>query len=1650
MQIAELSRYQIGHPLEDGPDLRLFSLSGKEPGAALALRLLDHDLTHPQDRRRVEELWETRRRLMHPALIAVLDLYWRGRKAGLVVPDLGQEGGWQPYPFDSPLEQRLLDALVISELLVYLHRRGFCCGLLSPVKLWRGPQGVLLNVVEGARPESGRDLSPDRVRYASPEFLQGRPPDALSDLYSLGMLLYRLLTGSPPLQEDDPAALRQKQMLASPADPRRLQPTLPEEAVQIVSSLTHKERPLRPSSADSVVTALRSACASMGLTPRPSPAPPLRAGLTGREPEVDRLRRLLDEYQEDGLSRLLVVRGAAGAGKSRLLERLAKLAASRRIEQLDGEEPWSGSGRVLLLGGRGPAAQALADLHDDPQAGKPGPLMALEECVGESRALPEQHPWLCVIDLAPLTSEESRHLVEDALAESLPPERLQRLLAQGCGNPFFLMECLQQMVRSGELRFRRGRWRRDPLAFRSGAPPASLVESLRRQVEKLPPPLARIMRVLALAGDPLRLSMLAEALDDSLSSTEERLGRLQELRLARLTGTLSNAWASLHHSWAAAALAPTLDAREGRRIHLAVAAGYRKRLCPHSSSAELASAFKHSLRGGDAEQVNLLARPAIEGLEAEAQFAPAARLLEEASASGLLEEAAWRVQLRLLRLLFRCGELERCQRLGSELLDHPQLQESTRRARLLALLARADLLRGEGSKAIDGLERALRHLQGQAPLELDNQVRGELLAALAYRGRRQEARPLARHLLREIEERSRHRSFDKVCHALFLYFYLLRGDSRRAIAWEVKAIDLAFQAGRQERALGRLLSLVLMRAEQGRLSQAASILNYVRRVPALSRHAEAGLFARLAECLLLRRRGRHSQALQRLHELQAANRSANRSRNLGSALHIEQARNYNHLLQPQRALESLQRSRRLLEEEEKFEDALDILLEEVRAWLLLGRSGRARRLLSRPECSLPSPRRLDFALLAARLHLQEGDSAQAIKLAAPLKHHDERGLEALLTTAQAHLAGGEGEEARRLGEQAWQASRAADDDHLQIQALTLLSECDLERDEPSRAALLARRGLQICVRLQAPPLRAGLLGLLGRALARQEQAEAALRCFSQALLILKEALFHLSAGRRRSFARLHIEPLERRRARLLRRHQRADRGSHLVHLRRWMSALDKASQPRQWAPLLLEAVTACLPAAGRVYLAEEQRQEPFQIASRGDCRHDGRALFHQPGSQAFDTLRWQEEGALSRLGIPLIHPSGRQGLLYLECPRQAVSETEIDYLLCLTACLEMRWERHLGSDAAASGRGEENQAQVPVTSQKDDSAIIGRDPAMLELMEQVRRIAPASATVLISGESGTGKELVARALHRFSRRPGPFVAVNCSGMPRDLIESELFGHAKGAFTGAAQDKRGLFEAASGGTLFLDEIASMPAGLQQSLLRALQEGRIRRVGETRERGVNVRVVSASNQPLPELVSQGDFRADLYHRLNVCHLQIPPLRRRSGDVPLLASHFLGRLCRDQGRKVRLSSQAMQTLASYHFPGNVRELHNLIESAFYLAEKRTISADDLRPRLQQQDAGGSSFGRHRQAFQQMISGGTDFWRAVRDPFLERDLSRSDVRRLITLGLTESAGSYRKLTALFNLPDKDYKRFMSFLAHHDCKVDFRPFRSAARESAD
>jgi hypothetical protein len=348
-----------------------------------------------------------------------------------------------------------------------------------------------------------------------------------------------------------------------------------------------------------------------------------------------------------------------------------------------------------------------------------------------------------------------------------------------------------------------------------------------------------------------------------------------------------------------------------------------------------------------------------------------------------------------------------------------------------------------------------------------------------------------------------------------------------------------------------------------------------------------------------------------------------------------------------------------------------------------------------------------------------------------------------------------------------------------------------------------------------------------------------------------------------------------------------------------------------------------------------------------------------------------------------------------------------------------------GSDAAPQGGDPELFRGTSASSRgsgrgSEDSMIVGRSPAMRAVLATIAKVAPTDSTVLITGENGTGKELAARLIQRRSRRAaGPFVVVNCPALPGTLLEAELFGVEKGVATGV-EARPGLLEAANGGTIFLDEVGDMDMPAQAKLLRFIQERTVERLGGRKPIQLDVRLLAATNHDLLKAMSEGRFRQDLYHRLNVVSFTLPPLRERPDDIPLLVEHFLST---DSGPRVTLSPEAMQVLMAHDYPAGVIEPWDLPPSV-----AKGEGAQPVHPARTPAPIDG--------IYEQVVRGGGSFWELVRKPYLRRELGREEVKQIIQIGYREGGRSYKGMARLFGIEDQ-YKKLVDFLRHHDLHAD-------------
>jgi transcriptional regulator with PAS, ATPase and Fis domain len=359
-------------------------------------------------------------------------------------------------------------------------------------------------------------------------------------------------------------------------------------------------------------------------------------------------------------------------------------------------------------------------------------------------------------------------------------------------------------------------------------------------------------------------------------------------------------------------------------------------------------------------------------------------------------------------------------------------------------------------------------------------------------------------------------------------------------------------------------------------------------------------------------------------------------------------------------------------------------------------------------------------------------------------------------------------------------------------------------------------------------------------------------------------------------------------------------------------------------------------------------------------------------------------------------------------------------------------------------------------------SLLGETEAVRSLHEEITYASRCDAKVLVTGESGVGKEVVARLIHANSaRRRAPLITVNCAALTDTLLETELFGHVRGSFTGAYRDRQGALELAHRGTVFMDEVGETSPRMQGLLLRFLEAGEIQRVGsDAIQSRVDVRVIAATNRQLVDSVAAKTFREDLYYRLNVIHIRVPSLRERREDIPAFLDFFLDQFSRQYTvNKPTLSAPTLSLLTEYAWPGNVRELKNIVERLVVRAADTPIEPRDLPLEVLRGTSGEQqqvpavaptvtttpARSASDALFERMVNGGESFWSAVYAPFMSRDLTRDDVRAIVRRGLERTGGNYRVMVELFNMPTDDYKRFLGVLRKYQCHMPFQQFRSAA-----
>ena len=1694
--------YQVLHPLESGPDVAVYLVADRrKSGVSKVLTLLPFDLSQESQRLEFEALFTWRKSLDHPLLVPVYDFAFRGRRIGLVSELVEGDPVSKIFKTGDSWKQPRFLALQLAELLAYLHRREFLCGWMKPTQLFVQSEGRLK--ANFLVPEGKCNGGPGRgtwIRYCAPEFLTHGRVSQQTDLYSLGMVLYYLFTGHQPYVERDLDSLKRKQLVALPIRPRKLNPDVPSDIEQLIQDLIQKDPRVRPSSAEYVAAVLKkSGDSGLNRVPR------FRSILVGREVELANFRRLSRQYLASPAPCFIAISGVSGIGKTSLMENFETITKIDRTTTYSvSHYPGSGALEVFTqlfnrivdesetpisrIAWREKAdptgfAQKFLQLLTQVSNGRPMILcvddlqwmdegsLAIYRRIFESAELPimvignyrvdeppgyweqlraelGQRKVLTEFSLRALEDQKVRDLMSNLLGDIPSEDLFKQVLSQCAGNPFYIYEFLRFLRETDELSFHShsGHWQWQPRQKNSRIP-GTVIENIRARLQGIGPVHSQLLEYLSVLERPVRVDWLAQILKMQVIDLGEGLTLLDRLDFVSISGSLDQPVVLLSHDWLGRVLRSSLAVRKRKAMHARIA-GFLEAECSKSKYPPLREALvRHFLGAGDGSKVRKHIWEVIEWLEQRHLYKVAAELVGQALKSKALPRGHWKCVRKAAELFYLAGELDKCVSLSKRFLsESPQLADG-RKAFIYWLLARAYLIKGRAKVATRYLEQALPLLKEGDDEELFAEVQGHLLCCLTSLGEYARAEKMAKELLHKLSKDERSVWVSKQCHAL-CYYHGLRGDVRGAVEWEVRSIQAALKEGKLVPSTGRIQNLAFFNLEIGRLILAEKLARYSLQLADEIENHELVLYARGTLCCVRRKLGQHQKANCVLLEIQSINQRSNRNAHIEAELYIELAKNSTYQLLPERALFYLKKCRDILGRDAFHHSSVDATLALAWTWVVVGRPNRALKVVSSLNLKKILRQKGRYFLLLSQAHMMQGDHEQAWQDVC--QAYDSFPDYMLYFRARARLAQGkvllEKAEFKRADRYIQEALSIAKDEFyfpLMVEGMTLHAKGLCASGNPSLARAYCLRALQLTRRVDRPGSRAEVCRTLGKIESALGNREGSIQRYSEALQILKERLLYLSPDHRQSFSQRFILPIESDRDRLLPGGP-GQSPSYLVQLRQLANMIRETVDQEEIGKRTLRIVGDALPAASANILLRKFPGGPFYVAaSQGHCQKTGKHLLTESwnGEHLFlpEETRDVLDGVCGSLGIPLRSGEQLLGLLYLERGGREVSEDEIDFLSCVASIVEIPLASRAGSHTIAV----DSRHSLSIDKSR---TIVGQHPRMRKLFEEVRRVALSDSTVLIWGDSGTGKELVARGLHSLGdRQGGPFIPINCSALPDDLIESELFGHRQGSFTGAVSHKPGLFEAASGGTLFLDEIATMPIHLQTRLLRVLDDRKIRRLGETKERPIDVRIVAATNQPLKELIRRGEFREDLYHRLNVYQIRVPCLQEHISDIPLLTHHILEGLNRRTGQEKGMTDQAISLLSGYAFPGNVRELENIIESAYHFTEESMISMEDITWRLDAQAIEGrQTLTPAESIVEDLVGGRVGFWRAVRDPFLKRDLSRDEVREIISTGLSACNGKYRRVVEYFNLPDRDYKRFLAFLSNHNCKVDFRRFRKS------
>jgi len=1603
----------------------------------------------------------------HPYLVAVLDAGLTPARNPFYVRDY--------LPSSDLFSEHAKAATTLLAAVSFLGSKGRVHGRIKPSNIFfsSGLVKIADPRIEDIR---SSDFSEEEIQFTAPEVLNGGRTTFESDLYSVGAILYRLFTGRDPFEDPELNHLKSKYIWATPrpiADLCHVSKTISD----LVSHMLEKD----PRKREPAFAALKDLLGvDVVLANRPA--------FIGRE---HRLQEICSEFESVRKStlRVILIDGGPGIGKSRLIEEIqircafqsvafaiGRCSASSRIDFLPIVQPL----RALIK------HQNMSDTWNDhielgdfwptlskyffPEQDKPSHDYPLErtvsDFVGLTGSLARRIPTLIVIEdiqyadtalqqfleklcmraaetplLLILTGRPNQHLsklsntLHDYLADSFrrfhldpltatqsedlvqyldaSPDRQRGVLQMSAGNPLFIEEYAQSDILSA----------------------LKLPEHLQDAVEwilSIPTPLRHVAEILSLFEQPIDFYILAKLCENTLDEAHEQVRALTGVEVAECTQST----ASVRYPAVRARLYSNMTRQRRAHLHRMV---YTILLTKGSDQATLAH---HSFRGGLLDKAAILCtRLARESYEQKNYSAAIYYYETNAKCANFGKSSIVPAdKLKLAICYSYAGKQALARRLLRHLISSEALHGDSELLSSAYVSLANDLPKNAVTNRIQMYRLAIDCLSPDSPQMMHRY--SSLSRALIQIG----DLPGAAEALHRAEEHFLGKDLDWLKYSRALYL-INTGDFRagaecltsfapRDANRAIVLTNLAFcmdNLGEVRKA--RELSLLALKvAEQNGfvpiqillLSNRASIETKLGNL-----RGAAELFTKALDWIdRLRDRGRQFE-----------------TRRFG-AVYGDAALHYVHTGKYRRAADCINK---IGSGQSVFAiDRLLIGLARCEFYLKVGQYDKIQPILdvlNNSEVFKTEFFQVEQALVKARLEESASHAETLFSLEQSLVMSEKVGTlyqhcKVLNELAAFLVSANQKSRAEECAKKALRMAKAYGYKVLGTRALFL---CGLAAEVQRKKELCLLGALQTAVELCLPELVAESafhIGLLQLAKENYVTAhEYLVRSISTTTALAEEIPIGARAGYLAiSWRRDARRSLERCNNMVQTFSDEYSSSHHARNEDRYFRAVYRLTIAATTAHALEPFVTALLraletallrPAVIMLTLGDTVMRRSIRIRLSSDVIERIDSLNRKAQNRIYFGCPEKSQGKETVAWIPLRSQKCAGGI-YVACRsgELPLREKEMEFLTIL---------------GTVSNRGlEQIQSRAELTETVDATefhGIIGASKPIREVYSHIEIAAGNAATVLIEGESGTGKELVAKAIHAASQRAKEeFVAVDCGAIPETLIEAELFGAKKGSYTGATVDRPGLFEAAHRGTIFLDEISNTSPAVQAKLLRVLQEREVRRIGETKGRPVDVRLIVASNANLDALVQDERFRKDLLYRLKVLHIKLPPLRNRREDIPMLAHAFLDRLNLTNKTRKHFAPGVVNHLLTHSFPGNVRELQNAIERAFFSARGTIIEEIPLEHRTEE-----VSTNEVQTWFKDLADGRKDFWSAVHNRYKRRDISREKVIALVDFGLRSTRGSYKMMASMFRLKENEYRRFMDFLRRNDCLLDFRPYRKAA-----